>query len=213
MDTEKKILLGIVLGTVAIVLGAVFFIGQGSSDVATKIKGKNCVPVSKDEIAKTDDLFVGSDSAKVVVEEYSDFECPACKAAGSLVRTIETKYQGKIKLVYRFFPLPSHEFGMDSAVAAEAAAVQGKFWEFHDKLFDQQPYFSRDKLVSYAKDLGLDTNKFLCDLDSDVIKSRVESDQKKGLDLKVNATPTFFVNGQKIVDYTKLDEEISSRLK
>lgn len=213
MDTEKKILLGIVLGTVAIVFGAVFFIGQGSSDVATKIKGKNCALVSKDEIAKTDDLFVGSDSAKVVVEEYSDFECPACKAAGSLVRTIETKYQGKIKLVYRFFPLPSHEFGMDSAVAAEAAAVQGKFWEFHDKLFDQQPYFSRDKLVVYAKDLGLDTNKFLCDLDSDVIKSRVESDQKKGLDLKVNATPTFFVNGQKIVDYTKLDEEISSRLK
>lgn len=120
-----------------------------------------------------------------------------------------------MKFYYRHFPLVQHEFGVDAAIAAEAAGKQGveNFWKMHDKLFDNQPEFRKEKLIGFAKDLGLDVEKFTKDLDVDQTRQRVLDDQADGNKAGVNSTPTFFVDGVKVGGYSSLESEISSRLK
>ena len=209
MSAETKIIAGIIGGTILLVGAAAFLLGRGGNST-------NSPTVDTTILIRADSHAIGSAQAKVTVVEFSDFQCPACKAAEPTVEEILNKYQDKIKFVYREFPLPSHEFGLIAAQAAEVAGLQNKFWEYHDKLFEKSPDLSRDNLFSLAKDLGLDMDKFTKDLDSDTVKQKVQDDIADGNKAGVSATPTFYINGTQFTGVLSLPDfqrEIDSRLK
>ena len=200
--TEIKFFLAIIIGTVVLIGGAAMLLGKSS-------------PTDTSGLVRNNSHFVGSPNAKVTVVEFSDFECPACKAAQPTVTAVLQKYKDKIRFVYRNFPLPSHEFGMIAAQAAEAAGLQNKFWEMHDKLFEKSPDLSKDKLITYAAEIGLDSAKFNADLDSDAVRQIVLDNQADGNKAGLSVTPTFFINGTKFDGGMSLDQfskEIEARL-
>lgn len=142
-------------------------------------------------------------SGSVTLVEFSDFQCPACQAVQGPLKQILKKYEGKVEFVYRHFPLVSiHKNAMVAAQASEAADLQGKFWEFHDKLFENQAEWSglgdpRDKFREYLSQIGGDIEKFKSDLESQVVKDRVSVDILATTRYRLSGTPTFYINGVK----------------
>lgn len=165
----------------------------------------------------------GAENPKVTLVEFSDFQCPACKAYEPSIEQAMADFKGKIKLVYKHFPLPSHKNGMSAAKAAEAAGVQGKFWEMHDLLFQKQEEWglldaasANDKFLSYAVSLNLDQDKFKADLDNKELEAKIKQQQNEGIELGVNSTPTFYINDQKTdtpSSYNEFKKLIESYLK
>ena len=138
-----------------------------------------------------------SQNALVTVTEYADLQCPACRAAhGSLVKPLIEKYGTQIAYDFRHFPLRSHRYAMESAEASECAADQGKFWEFVDHTYLNQPDLSSETLRAWAKELGLDTDLFGRCVDSHIKRKAIQASYEEGLAKGVGGTPTFFVNGQ-----------------
>jgi protein-disulfide isomerase len=161
------------------------------------------VAVTPIEIAETD-WVKGDSQAKTVLLEYGDYQCPACATYLPLVnRLLEETPQG-LKVVYRNFPLLQvHKNAMSSSRAAEAAGKQNKFWEMHGKLYVTQDEWKdvgdpKSKFSEYAKELGLDEQKFLNDFDSQEVANKITADIASGNVLRINSTPTFFLNGKKI---------------
>ena len=153
-------------------------------------------------LAATDQLK-GNRDASVTLVEYSDFQCPACKAWHPVLKDITRDYADRIRFVYRHFPLSQHKQAELAAYAAEAAGVQGKFWEMHDMIFERQSDWAenssaRSIFLDMARLLNLDMAAFERDLDSDVLHKKVSNDLSGGLKANVNATPTFFLDGRKI---------------
>lgn len=149
------------------------------------------------------DLAKGNENSKVILIEYSDFQCPACKAYHPLVKKLIQDYGSDFQFVYRHFPLPQHANAKNAAYAAEAAGKQGKFWEMHDMIFENQARWSearnaKDMFLGYASSLNLDIERFGKDRDSQAVKDKVEKDYSGGVSNKVNATPTFFLNGKRV---------------
>jgi len=144
----------------------------------------------------------GPANAPVTVEEYGDFQCPPCGRMYPELKKIEQEYGDKIKVIFRNFPITTqHKFAMIAAEAAEAADFQGKYWEMHDKLYEnQQAWDTSDDpgpaFISYARELGLDLERFTRDMNGAEARSRVEQDMQMGNTAGVNATPTFLVNGR-----------------
>lgn len=165
------------------------------------------------DAVSTTDWVKGGKESKVTLIEYSDFQCPACGHYYPLVKQLAQEFGDKIQFAYRHFPLPSHKNAELAARAAEAGGAQNKFWEMHDMIFEHQGEWSeksagdaRNIFRQYAEKLGLDTARFESDLDSDAVKNKVENDRQSGLRSKVNSTPTFFLNGQKIQNPRSYDE-------
>lgn len=150
------------------------------------------------------DWVRGNGEGKVVMVEYSDFQCPACATYEPLVKRLLEEQEDTVAFVYRQYPLISiHANAQLAAQAAEAAGVQGKFWDMHDKLFVEQTTWAgatdpTSVFVQYATDMGLDAEKFTADLTSDQVKSVVAEDVASGNRLGIQATPTFYVNGKKM---------------
>src|SRR3989338_4738601 len=134
---------------------------------------------------------------QVIVEEFSDFQCPYCKAASSTIKQIEETYGDKVAILYKHFPLPSHKYSFKAAEASECTRDQGKFWEYHYKLFENQDDLSIDRLKKHASELNLNTQQFNECLDSGSKKSIIEKDILEGQKKKVTGTPTFFIDGQR----------------
>ncbi len=138
----------------------------------------------------------GAPMAKVTIVEFSDFECPHCGAAHpELVQLLRT-FDGSVRLVYRYFPLSGHVRSMPAARAAEAARLQGKFWEMHDRLFEHQRDLGDEDLKKYAQEVGLDMARFQSDMSSETVEKRIEASKQEGVKLGVEATPSFYVNGR-----------------
>jgi len=146
----------------------------------------------------------GEASASATLVEYGDFQCPACGNYYPLIKQLEEKYPEDLRVVYRHFPLISiHPNAMPAALAAEAAGAQGMFWEMHDILYEKQTEWSGSKdavlmFETYAKELGLDLDKFKLDMTSSEIKDAVNADIVSANAVGVNATPTFYLNGTKL---------------
>lgn len=157
-----------------------------------------------DRAAATDWTRGNAAVAKAVLIEYSDLQCPACASYHPVLKDLLAAEGDNLLLVYRHFPLRQiHQNSDLAARAAEAAGSQGKFWEMHDRLFDEQKTWSNlsdptETFVTYAKDLGLDEAKFRSDLNSSAVRARVNEDLASGQAARVQGTPTFFLNGQKI---------------
>ena len=124
------------------------------------------------------------------------YECPHCGAAYPIVKRIQEELGDDLRFVFRNFPLSeTHPHALRAAQAAEAAALQGRFWEMHDTLFENQQRLGEVQLHRYAGAIGLDVQRFVLDLDSEAVAARVRSDFLSGVRGGVNGTPTFFVNG------------------
>lgn len=144
------------------------------------------------------DHIQGSLDAPVVFVEYGDYECPHCLQAHSIVRELQERLGDRLCFVYRHFPIRSaHPQAQHAAEAAEAAGAQGKFWEMHDLLFENQGAFSDEDLVEYARQVGLDEQQFRKDLQEGRFKDKVEEDFKSGVRSGVNGTPTFYINNER----------------
>jgi protein-disulfide isomerase len=137
----------------------------------------------------------GPDNAPITIVEFSDYECPYCSRAETVVQEVLKEYPGKIRLVYRDLPLPMHPHAPKASEAAHCAGDQGKYWEMHAKLFENQHSLDISNLKEYAKGLGLDAGKFDKCLDSGEKAKVVEESRKAGEELGVNGTPAFFING------------------
>lgn len=216
MTQEAKIIAGIGIATLAIIVGGVFVLGKSNQSSG------NPLPKITDEklLIAEDSYKIATDSAKVTIVEFGDYQCPACGAAHPIVKQILNDYPGKITFVFRNFPLPMHNNGKISAEAAEAAGAQGKFWEMHDKLYETQNAWAETAnpiniFLDYAKALGLDTNKFKEDVGGNKYVGRINKDLTDGDKLGVNSTPTFFINGERLVgapNYNSLKNKIDSQL-
>ena len=140
----------------------------------------------------------GNSQAPLILLEYGDYECPYCGEAYSKVKRVQRELGDNLRFVFRNFPLSQiHPHALSAALAAEAAALQGKFWEMHDMLFENQRGLSDANLMAYANALELDFAKFTADMQSDEVQQRVQGDFMSGVRSGVNGTPTFFINGRR----------------
>jgi len=140
---------------------------------------------------------MGPANAQITLVEFSDFQCPYCaKAIGQLDAVLKA-YPGKVKLIFKQFPLSMHSQAATSAAAALAAHQQGKFWEMHNALFAHRDKLSKQTILEQAQAVGLDMKRFQADWDSPAMKAAVDRDQKDGDKIGVEATPTVFIDGQK----------------
>ncbi|HEV2801298.1 MAG TPA: thioredoxin domain-containing protein [Pyrinomonadaceae bacterium] len=165
----------------------------------------------------------GRADAPVLIEEYGDFQCPPCGFVHPILKRIEDEYETEVRVVFRNFPLPTlHQHAIEAARAAEAAGLQGKFWQMHDMLFEKQNEWkdtaiARPLFLGYARQLGLDLDKFTRDIDSAPVNTRVMNDEQHGTARGVGSTPTVFMNGREIPfevvrDYGKLRATIEQEL-
>jgi protein-disulfide isomerase len=141
----------------------------------------------------------GPASAAINVVLFSDYECPFCARAESIIRSLEQAHPGAVRVVFKNMPLPIHDHAWLAAKAALAAGEQGKYWEYHDVLFVHQNALDRASLERYAADVGLEARRFARDLDDARLEARLEADVADAEALGVKGTPTLFVNGRRIV--------------
>lgn len=146
----------------------------------------------------------GPINAPISIQEFSDFQCPACQKATQAVGEIIKKYPGKMRISFFHFPLKMHSWAALAHQCAECATQQGKFWPFHDQLYLNQSVWSalpnpKDTFRKYAQDLGLDMKLFSKCVDENLGQGKILEDVKRGQDLQINSTPTFFVNGKRII--------------
>lgn len=202
---ESKVLLGILVATVAIIGGAAYFFSKPSPPPK---------PVAREELVAPDSFTIGNASASAYLVEFSDFQCPACRAFAPIVDELVTKHSEKLLFVYRHFPLSQHAFAKPAAMAAEAAGEQGKFWEMSKLLFDNQDRFSPGLWGMVADNLSLDRITFDAALNSSALKEKVDRDETAAIRLGLTGTPTFFLNGVRLTvtdpaDLKKAVEEVA----
>ena len=142
--------------------------------------------------------FKGAADAPVVIVEYTDFQCPYCAKLGGIFSQLLKMYPGKIKIVYKSYPLQSHKFAWKAAANAMAAHQKGKFWEFHDRLFANSKNLDDAKIMEIRKSFGFDTPEFDALIKSAAVRKKVADDLKEGQRNGVRGTPTVFVNGKRL---------------
>jgi protein-disulfide isomerase len=167
------------------------------------------------EVATEGEPFLGPTSAPVTIVEFSDFQCPYCRQAQSTLKQLMAAYEGKIKLVFRDFPLRNiHPQAQKAAEAAQCAAEQQKFWPYHDRLFASTS-LQMDDLKKFAQELELNMEQFTSCLDSSKSAAGIDADMQAGQQAGVNATPTFFVNGHPLsgaASYERFKELVDTAL-
>jgi protein-disulfide isomerase len=142
----------------------------------------------------------GEADARVTLEEFGDFQCPPCEMMAPALAKIEHDYADKLRVVFRNFPLAMHNHARLAAQAAEAAGMQGRFWEMHDALYRNRPVWAakgddvQDLFIEYARSIGLDVERFKRDIETEPVKERVNADQQRGTSMGVSSTPTIFIN-------------------
>ncbi|NTX07986.1 thioredoxin domain-containing protein [Myxococcus sp. CA040A] len=180
-------------------------IEKGAERAAPKAAPQQQAPAVRKIDVPADAAAFGPATAKVTIVEWSDFECPFCSRAGPTLAQIKKDYPKDVRVVFRHQPLPFHANAKLAAEASEAANEQGRFWEFHDKLFANQKALDRASLEKYAQELGLNVAKFKAALDSGKYKAKVEADSAAGTAVGASGTPTFFVNGRELVGAQPFD--------
>ena len=160
----------------------------------------------------------GAATAAVTLEEFGDYQCPPCGALHPGLKKIESEYGARVRFVFRHYPLVSiHKRALQAARAAEAAALQDRFWEMHDRLYETQDEWvedcdARGRFIAYARELGMDTSRFARDMDSPEMIGRVLLDQRRGDSAGVDATPTLFLNGREIPSSRRTPEGIRASI-
>ncbi len=197
MNRYAPIIIVAIVGLAAVAAGVVLY----------RVYKPQVLAVSQEQAKKAEIESVhvrGAADAPVTLEEFGDFQCPPCGALSEPLNQLEGDYGTKMRFVFRQFPLANHANAKPAAYAAEAAGLQGRFWQMHDLLYREQANWSKttnpaELFLSYARIVGLNTAKFQKDINSEEVKERVAADQKRAVELGVHLTPTIFVNGKSIV--------------
>ncbi len=197
MQSNKTVVSLIVLASLGI-LGALIFWGTKSSLPPT-----DPTEVEKGEFVRDNSNVKGNEDAKVTLVEFGDYQCPACGGAAPVINKILEEYPDDVRFVYRHFPLPIHNNAELAARVAESAGNQNKYWEMHDKLFENQGAWSNSlspekTFEEYAGELELDIDKFKSDIRSADITNKISLDKGDAKALKVDSTPTIYINGEKV---------------
>lgn len=200
MTQETKILLILGVSTVVLLVGAVFFLSKNNTTTSSSIQSLKVV--DQKILVRENSHKTATDSTKVTIVEFGDYQCPACAQVYPITKKVVEDYVGTVNFVFRNFPLSQHQNASVAAQAAEAADAQGKFWEMYDKLYEAQNNWADnnnpiDLFVSYANDLGLDVEKFKKDVLANKFSDEINQDLADGALAGVNATPTFYINGIK----------------
>ena len=142
------------------------------------------------------DHLRGAEHAPVTVVEYGDFQCPVCRSAEPGLRMTLERFEGRVRLIYRHFPIESaHPLALFAAEAAEAAAAQGQFWAMHDRLMSPEAHLDRRALERHAEAIGLDMPAFIAALDDEIYRQRIREHMDGAVRSHLRATPGFYVNG------------------
>lgn len=215
MKKETKWLGAILIITVVLLFGGIFLLTR--KDSSKVVAGAAVAQIDYSKGQK-----IGSSSAKIKLVEFSDFECSACSGVEPYLEKIRTDYPDQVQLIYRYLPIPGHLYGKQTAYLAEAAGEQGKFWEMADRLFETQEQWSKLTdtdasafFLNLAKQLGLDENKVKKALEENTFKSKIDDDIAEADRLEVTSTPTFFINGRKLVlrTFEDLNTAVAEELK
>ena len=203
---KNKIILWAIIAVV--VIGSIFGIVKLASKSQTAGSDNLAITISA---INDNENIKGDKEALATLIEYSDFQCPACGSYYPILKKVTEDLSAKVRFAYRHFPLPQHKNAKLAATVAEAAGKQGKFWEMHDLIFQNQSDWSEEKnaailFAKYAQDIGLDLARFQTDIASDDIKAKIENDYKSGVKAGVDSTPSFFLNGKKIANPRNYDE-------
>ncbi len=196
-------------GICFLAIGGMIF---GMVKIASRNSLSNKTPLSLTTALTETDWIRGNKNAKVIITEYSDFQCPACASYYGLVKQLHKDFGDKIAIVYRHFPLRQiHANTEIAALSAEAAGKQNKFWEMHDMLFENQKDWENDGnaqeiFISYAEKLNLNLAEFRQDMNSNELKKKIEDDYQSGVKAGINHTPTFFLNSKEIDNPRSYDE-------
>ncbi|HLD57771.1 MAG TPA: thioredoxin domain-containing protein [archaeon] len=153
-----------------------------------------------------DDPRIGGENSSVTIIEFGCLECKYTKKAEETRKALTEKYGNKVKIIFRNFPIPSHPLSREAAEASECADDQGKYWEYHDKMFENQKGMTIEKMKQLAVDVGIDGEEFNQCFDSGKFRDEVEKDRQDGLGAGIYGTPTFFINGMPIVGPAKIEE-------
>lgn len=214
MSNEAKILIGVGLLTLVILIGGVFFISNTSKTLDPEALPSERVDAS---LLIRPDSFQTNPDAAITIVEFGDYQCPACASVHPTVARIVEERGEEVNLVFRHFPLPQHKNAKQAAYAAEAAGLQGKFWQMHDLLYENQKEWEnegspQEYFEEYATELELNMGKFREDVKSDEVKDKVERDKNDGTSVSVNSTPTFYINGYEYkgaMDFTQFEQAIN----
>ena len=205
MNKHNLFLWGGFAGIVILIVAGLLLIPAGGGNMLRQ--------AGEPRVVDAGDQTKGDLTAPLTLVEYSDFQCPACRAYSSLLKQVKEEFDDKLLFVYRHFPLPNHLNSVAAAGAAEAVGLQGKFWEMHDVIFENQKEWSekpktqaKELFTSYARELGLDMERFAVDWESKEIADKISNAQAEATRLKLNGTPTFFLNGKLISNPTSLDK-------
>jgi protein-disulfide isomerase len=177
-------------------------IGGGTIFYRAKLAANPPLKISKEATdAKQTGHVLGPADAPITLEEFGDFQCPPCGKLSEPINQLQKQYN--LRIIFREFPLPMHAHAREAAYAAEAAGLQGRFWQMHDLLFREQPVWSnspdaRTLFNAYAGMLQLDLDRFKRDMDSSDVIQQVETDQQRGAQIGVRTTPTIFLNNQAV---------------
>lgn len=198
MRTDTKVIIGIVLATVIILAGGIWW--------AQRLSGRQLGPAVGDQsvLLRDDRPTLGLPTAKVTIVEFADFQCPACRTAYPILQSLLEAYPQQTRLIFRHFPLiENHANALPAARAAEAARQQGKFWEMYDRLFATQAEWSgldaaaaTDFFYQQAAMIGLDGERFKQASGDDSLAARIAADRADGEQLGVRGTPTLYIGGQ-----------------
>jgi len=211
---RNKAFLGIVVATLVILFGGIALMSKSGTDTSN-IKSVN------DQVLISDDSHQSDPTAPLKLVEFGDYQCPACGVYHPFVKQLLVDFPGKINFIFRHFPLTQHKNANSASYAVEAAAIQGKFIEMHNKIYESQNVWSNlespiETFTSYALELGLNKDKFIKDMNSDIVKNIIKRGLSDGNLAGINATPTFFMNGSELPlvgSYDELKKIVEDKLK
>lgn len=200
-----------------VVLGALVMTSNTKKINVSSVDGNSIIKASSDNGNIADHVFGKADS-KVVLVEYGDYQCPGCGSAYPIVKTLSEKYKDQMAFVFRNFPLTSiHPNAKAAATAAEAAGLQGKFWEMHNQLYESQNSWKSlnsstrgDYFKTLATKSGVDADKYDAAFSSERVNSKIAFDMALGKKANVSGTPTFYLNGKVVDQYVKDGQFVSA---
>ena len=215
----KKHLPKIIFGLLILaVLGFIIFALVKPESSPSSSSSNNRPKVSADPAKLSEGNYLGPASAKVVVAEFGDYQCPACKRDYPILKNqILPSYTDRVQFVFLNYPLPIHKNAQAAAQAAEAAGLQGKFWQMHDLLYEKQSEWENQKdpakkFEDYAKEIGLDLGKFQQDYSSQKVTDIINNQAALGDAFNIPGTPTYFVNGTEVSGINALSQAIDKAL-
>ena len=210
----------LILAVLGVALGSAWYLTRtipastpGVSNPATTgtpastsgLQGATTQPVANRGVAGAEPAHtLGPADAPAHIEEFGDFQCPPCAVFHPILEQMEAEFGDKLRVTFRQFPLvPAHRHALVAASASEAAAMQGKFWQMHKLIFDHQKdwkdaFDARPTFEGYAKQIGLDIERYKRDLDSEAVARRITADGRRGYSLGVKGTPTVYLNGREV---------------